>query len=467
MHRRFYLKLLLVSSIALLAFALLAAYKEINPEWKHYQNNYKELFMKNAKDEAMKEKAKAFKVEVQQLYIEKLNRADRCVSCHIGVENPMMAKAEAPYKKHSGDYLGKHPLSRFGCTACHQGQGRATNKEEAHALEHDTHWEYPIVPLKHIQSSCAQCHDYAMLEKNGADKVVRGRKLFLEKGCLGCHKVDGAGGILGKALDGIGTQPRAYFPMRYIQGERTQSAWHKEHFLDPRAIVPESEMKASINDEEADFLATYILALKSTEMPREYRRIRQTETPDMSGEALYKKYCIGCHTTGRESYFDEIFNRTIPSIMNPALLKSADNQYLKKIVSEGREGTQMTSWKPTAAGLTEQEIDMIVEYISKDRPAAKPEPFDVAKFRADVKRGGELFNIRCALCHGKKGEGELGINLKNPVVQSADPEFLAVTVRDGRAGTPMPPFGKDGVGLKEQEIADIVSYVKTLSQKKL
>jgi hypothetical protein len=30
----------------------------------------------------------------------------------------------------------------------------------------------------------------------------------------------------------------------------------------------------------------------------------------------------------------------------------------------------------------------------------------------------------------------------------------------------MPPFGEDGVGLSDQDIADVVSYVRTLSQKK-
>ncbi len=469
MNRRFYSGLLMWSSIVLLIFVLIAGYKEFSPEWKKYQAKYKELYMKNAKDETMKAKAKAFKVELQQIYVDKLNNADRCVSCHIGVENPMMAKEAVPYKTHSGNYLDKHPVARFGCTSCHGGQGRATTQKDAHAIEHDSHYDYPIVPVKYIQSSCAQCHDYNMLEKSGADKVVKGRKLFNEKGCRGCHKVDGVGGVLGKVLDGIGSQPRIYFPMRHIKGEATQYTWHKEHFLDPRALVPESEMKVILNEEEAEALATYVLTIKSTEMPREYRRIKETAEAELDGEALYKKYCIACHTTGKESYFDEIFSRTIPAIMNPAFLRIADNKFLKSSVSEGREGTQMTSWKPSAAGLSEQDIDKIVAYIAKERPAGGAPRFNFAGFKTDTKRGETLYTIRCALCHGKDGKGGagfLGINLRNPVAQSADPEFLAVTVRDGRTGTPMVPFGKAGVGLSEQDIADIVSYVKILSQTK-
>jgi mono/diheme cytochrome c family protein len=69
-------------------------------------------------------------------------------------------------------------------------------------------------------------------------------------------------------------------------------------------------------------------------------------------------------------------------------------------------------------------------------------------------------------CHGEKGEGGVGVNLRNPVVQKeADPEFLAITVRDGREGTHMAAFGRKGVGLKDQDIVDVITYVRTLSRK--
>ena len=34
--------------------------------------------------------------------------------------------------------------------------------------------------------------------------------------------------------------------------------------------------------------------------------------------------------------------------MNPAFLKAASNTYLKKVIEEGRAGTQMTAWKTAA-----------------------------------------------------------------------------------------------------------------------
>lgn len=471
-YRKFYLLLSLISGLILFAFTLFAAYEEVSPEWKKYQAEYKEVFIKNAEGKAALKNAKAFSIGIQQIYLSSLKKADRCTNCHLGVENPLMAKAQIVYKQHSGDYLKDHPVDRFGCTICHNGQGRAMNTKEAHGTGRDTHVDYPITPTKYIQNSCVQCHDFEMLEKNGGEIVVKGRKLFMEKGCRGCHKLNGVGGILGKALDEIGSQPVAYFPIKYVKNEKTIYSWHKQHFDDPREIVPESEMKLEVKGMESDLLTTHTLTLRSEEMPRKYRRIRETRGKEeaMDGESLYKMYCIACHATGKYSIYDEIFGRTIPTIMNPAFLKAAADITLRKIVEEGRTDTQMTAWKADAAGLTAKEIDEIIGYIARDRPEDKSEPFLFSRFAGDTKQGEELYEVRCKLCHGAKGEGGedlLGINLKNPVVQKElDPEFLAVTVRDGREGTPMVAFGKKGLELRDQDIVDVVAYVKTLSSKK-
>ena len=278
---------------------------------------------------------------------------------------------------------------------------------------------------------------------------------------------------LGKALDAVGSQPITYFPMKHVQGEHTVYAWLKQHFDDPRSIVPESEMKIDIKDDESDLLTTYTLTLEADEIPQTHRRIWQTpqgREAAADGEALYKTYCIACHTAGKYSIYDEVFNRTIPAIMNPAFLKSIDDIFLKKIIEEGRSNTQMTAWKSDGAGLTDEKINKIVKYITRERPAERSEPFVFSRFDPNIKNGEELYKLRCEICHGSDGEGGekiLGISLVNAVVQQeADPEFLAITVRDGRKGTPMAAFGGKDLGLGKQDIVDVVAYVKTLPDKK-
>jgi DMSO reductase family type II enzyme heme b subunit len=372
MYRKLYVSLTLISALVLLAYIIFSSYKETTPEWKNYQAEYKELFIRKAKDKALREKAEALETGIRQIYLGKLKRVDRCTNCHMGVENPLMADADIPYKQHSGNYLNDHPVDKFGCTVCHDGQGRATNIKEAHAKGRDTHWDSPLIPLKYVQNSCAQCHDFEMLKQKGGEIVAGGEELFREKGCKGCHKLNGAGGILGKALEGVGSQPAVYFPMKHVEGEKTVYSWLKQHFDDPAKIVPGSQMKVDIKDNESDLLTAYMLTLRAEEAPREYRRISYVQT-DATGESLYKMYCIGCHTEGADSVYDEALKQTIPAIMNPAFRRTANNRFLKKVIQNGRAGTQMISWKADAAGLTDENINRIARHITDDRPAVDKE----------------------------------------------------------------------------------------------
>ncbi len=181
MRNRFYFWVLFLSSVVLFIFAIIALYREFSPEWADYQAEYKKELVKVVKDEAAKSKAHSLPIEIQQMYLADLNGIDRCTSCHIGFDNPLMAKAKAPLKEHSGDYLKVHSAEKFGCTVCHYGQGRATNRKEAHGLGHEAHWDFPIIPAKYIQSACAQCHDAAMLQSKGWDQAAKGEKLVNEK----------------------------------------------------------------------------------------------------------------------------------------------------------------------------------------------------------------------------------------------------------------------------------------------
>ncbi len=114
-------------------------------------------------------------------------------------------------------YVGdnsRHPMLKFGCTICHEGDGRDTDfsrvvhmpdsdaeglawknrhgtpyGEEHYNWNYRELWDLPMVQTKFLQASCRRCHKEAV-ELDGAPKYVQGMKLFERVGCYGCHRTE-------------------------------------------------------------------------------------------------------------------------------------------------------------------------------------------------------------------------------------------------------------------------------------
>lgn len=82
----------------------------------------------------------------------------------------------------------------------------------------------------------------------------------------------------------------------------------------------------------------------------------------------------------------------------------------------------------------------------------------------DSDAGKALYNRNCAGCHGETGTGKLGPALANPgFKKTATDTYIAATIVRGRAGTPMPAFGRDDVRyakLTPAEILNITAYIR-------
>ncbi|HZS47003.1 MAG TPA: c-type cytochrome, partial [Blastocatellia bacterium] len=138
-----------------------------------------------------------FDVKIQQINIPDANIVDRCESCHVGIREPIQITAQDMKGPHAGaftshpnkDLLAKHDPEKFGCTACHGGNGRATTSEEK-AHGNYEHWLWPMYAKENMQSGCNQCHNKDVVLA-GADVLNRGKELFMERGCVGCHKYEG------------------------------------------------------------------------------------------------------------------------------------------------------------------------------------------------------------------------------------------------------------------------------------
>ncbi len=93
-----------------------------------------------------------------------IEQVDRCQTCHMGADSGTYTSAAIPrqFRTHPfrSTLFTAHPVDKFGCTSCHQGQGRATDMlshsgwhlEEKHGKERwhfagDHYWEEPLLPV--------------------------------------------------------------------------------------------------------------------------------------------------------------------------------------------------------------------------------------------------------------------------------------------------------------------------------
>ena len=350
-------KLFYAANALLLAVFIWALAVDFFAEWRPYQRKYYEMAAESLEKKASTEKdvkkaagltAEARKMrrsplEIKQIIAADLGRFDRCVTCHVGMDeyvNPTLKNdfKENPFKAHPkiDDALVKaHPFTKFGCTACHQGQGLATKKEAAHGWV--AHWEKPMLKGVHIQGSCVKCHGNFETLK-GAEAAALGRRTFQKHGCQGCHMIHGAS----DALDDVADKPLELiagfnFKRVRIDGkELPHERWNIQNWIlahlvnDPARVTPNDPF-ARLNAEpiapsgmpdftkeigrlEADAVTAYLSGMTKEEViPYRYHVPAPTprepvfEGAKAHGRFVYQKYgCQGCHgldaARGRRRY---------------------------------------------------------------------------------------------------------------------------------------------------------------------
>jgi mono/diheme cytochrome c family protein/predicted nucleic acid-binding Zn-ribbon protein len=318
----------------------------------------------------------------------KVQKVDRCMTCHLGIDQKGFENAPQPFKTHPklDLYLGSssaHPVEKFGCTVCHGGNGHSVSfKDSAHTPRSEAQkkdwekkyhwrwlekWEAKMLPLNHIEAACAKCHTQT-LEVPQAPKLNQGRKLAETQGCLNCHKIEGLkmeGWKVGPDLQNVKSKLSREWMIRWLQ--------------DPKVFRPSTQMPAifhlsnasSAEDRERnnaaiESIVAYLMENSGT-----------VELPDLpaqgnaqEGERLIKDLgCLGCHSAAGVNA-----NSFGPELSNLGSKVSAQwlYQWIKNPKHVSKD-TRMPNFR-----LTDQEAADITAYLV----AQRNEPFEAMEIPA-------------------------------------------------------------------------------------
>jgi mono/diheme cytochrome c family protein len=181
-----------------------------------------------------------------------------------------------------------------------------------------------------------------------------------------------------------------------------------------------------------------------------------------AGAEVYQRQCTSCH--GKLGKGEGANVGT--ALNNQHFLSSVTDEDLKKYISYGRSGTEMPGYK----SFSDKDLDNLVAFIrnwqTEEIKMSAPKVIS-----GNIENGVRLYKLYCLTCHGENAAGmqKMGPSLSSPeYLKYTSDKQLWITTAYGREGTRMGPSlkGLDGVKqLKEQEITDIVSYIRSLAKK--
>ena len=376
---------LLLSSVAAFVLLLTAAYEEnFTAQWRTYQQNYAQLQAKQTQSQS----PAAYPIEIRQAFLPEWNRIDRCVTCHVGIDNPAMKGEAQPLTTHPGDILHHHPADKFGCTVCHQGQGRATDEDAAHG--HVPYWDEPLLAGDFTQSTCTQCHHGEEVPQ--APVLNHGRRLLSELGCVGCHITGShaAAEKVGPQLDSIGS--------------KVTRKWLERWIANPKDYLPKGRMPSfNLPRGAVQALCAYLM----THHNEAIDKMPEPKGDYDAGATIYREaQCIVCHVT-KLDYADN----PVGGDIGPSLLKIGNKVNQRWLVAFFKSPhsflphTKMPGYhfsEKEALDLSQFAMEEWTDYDLSDAEEKEPEPPKGTP--EQIRQGKQLYvELGCAGCHRLKG----------------------------------------------------------------
>jgi cytochrome c551/c552 len=371
----------------------------------------------------LQDKTEAWTPKILQINVPEANIVDRCESCHMGIREPvklsaasMALKGKRPdeyaraFTSHPElDLLKTHDPEKFGCSPCHQGNGRATTSvEKAHGTYE--HWLWPLFARGNMEAGCQTCHaaDMVLVSNDVGWTLSEGKDLFRQRGCMGCHR-----------YEGYDKEPEDLLSIAQQIKQLEQEK--KENFKQANDLMKQAD-KADTND-EANRLNDRAVALRVTNSKLDLRIVQL----DRSTKSLLQDM------------------KKVGPNLKDVRLKLNQNWipvWLKK-PSDFRATTKMPNFR-----LNDDQIKAISAYIWQ---SGLTDPLPKHKLGNAV-HGKELFETRgCLACHSiNEGDqiegGTFAANLTR-VGEKDNYDYLVRWVHNARERTrPYCPYEKKDIG---------------------
>jgi mono/diheme cytochrome c family protein len=440
--------LLLVSSLGVLALLIVAAVQEnYGREWRHLQA-------------AARSEEGPLVVQLRQIVNHGLGTTDRCVSCHVAmapgeqsVTGPLMALHRPVV----------HDPAEFGCTVCHGGQGRATDKADAHG--HVPFWPEPMLPVHMIEAGCGTCHTALGVPRR--DVLDQAAAAYARLDCAACHRTDGRGGTI--RPDGGGMEGP---DLSRVGLAGYDVSWYESHMAKAAsgsagpwttAFGPVSRADQALLEV---FLRTRVAAPRLIE----------------AKSVFLSSGCLGCHKVSGVGG-DEGPDLTRVGHRDPGQLdfaqvpgrRSLDNWFSEHVRAPS---SVVAESRMPALGLSERDVQALTLFTLSLRRQEVPGsylPLDQIRAarlgeREFASDGASIYGAFCAGCHGPSGQGHRAPGVAAfPSV--ANPDFLSLasdalveeTVRRGRPGTRMRAWVDGTTGLTAADVPPLVEHLRLLA----